>query len=147
MRVALESKLPGESVLTFGMARGVGFITLSAQHLSDREIQQVVAHIATLSRKTNGSLALDIQLVRPFNCAWINALIELDASCRELGGSLVLASVPDEAFDILRATGLDRKLAIAANRAEALSMLEPAGASQGLLGWLKHWATRKPAAA
>lgn len=118
-----QMALPGESVLTFGVRQGAGFVTLAARDLSPHQATAVLNHIAGLTQRVSGCLVLDITMVRPVNCSWINGLIDLDQRCRHQGGMLVLAGVPDDAQQVIEATGLAKVLAIAPTRADALELL------------------------
>ena len=92
-----------------------------------------------LARKVQGNIALDLTLVKPLNCAWINHIITYHHRCRNLGGQLVIAGLPVDAADILRTTGLDKKLIMSATREDALRYFQTGeDPKPGLLGWLKN---------
>jgi anti-anti-sigma regulatory factor len=138
MQAVEQSALPGETVLTFGIRHGAGFVTLAAADLSQRELANMFKQLDDLARKVQGNLALDLTLVKPLNCAWINGLIDYHHRCKSMGGQLVIAGLPADAADILRTTGLDRKLIISASRGDALRHFRMGEESRpGLLGWLR----------
>jgi len=114
--------LPGETILTFGVRQGCGFITLSSHALTDRETHGLVLHLLELARRVNGNLALDATLVRPFHCHWINSLISLHHKCRGMGGQLVLLGLPEDAHDIITSTGLTKLLKVTTSRSQAIDI-------------------------
>ncbi|GDX98112.1 hypothetical protein LBMAG48_05160 [Phycisphaerae bacterium] len=139
MQALVESTLPGETVLTFGIRHGAGFVTLAAAELNQRELVGMFNHLNDLARKVQGNIALDLTLVKPLNCAWINHIITYHHRCRNLGGQLVIAGLPVDAADILRTTGLDKKLIMSATREDALRYFQTGeDPKPGLLGWLKN---------
>lgn len=138
MQAAQPPALPGETVLTFSIRHGAGFVTLAAADLNHRELGQLLSHLQDLARKVQGNIALDLVMVRPLNCAWINGLIDYHHNCRELGGQLVIAGLPPDAADIMRTTGLDKKLIMSATREDALRYFRTGEDPRpGLLSWLK----------
>lgn len=135
---APRGSLPGESILTFGVRQGVGFVTLSAHALSDRQTSQLVRHLVDLARRVGGNLALDATLVRPFNCNWINSLIELHHKCRNMGGQLVVSGLPQEAMDIIVSTGLTKRITVTSSRESAMQVFVDARSGGGVLSWFKR---------
>lgn len=133
---APRGSLPGESILTFGVRQGCGFVTLSCQGLTDRQYQQILAHLLELARRVNGNLALDATLVRPFNCYLINALIDFHHKCRHMGGQLILTGLPEDAHEIVTTTGLTKVLKMTPSREEAISLFHNQARPQGLLSRL-----------
>lgn len=136
MMTAPRGSLPGESILTFGVRQGCGFVTLSCQGLTDRQFQQILAHLLELARRVNGNLALDATLVRPFNCYLINALIDFHHRCRGMGGQLILMGLPAEAEEIVVSTGLTKLLKMTTSRDEAIAMFHNQAPAQGFLSRL-----------
>jgi anti-anti-sigma regulatory factor len=138
MQAIEQSTLPGETVLTFSIRHGAGFVTLAASDLTPRELAQLHNQLNDLARKVQGNIALDLTLVKPLNCAWINSLIDVHHGCKNLGGQLVIAGMPPDAADILRTTGLDKKLIMSATREDALRYFRTGEDPRpGLLSWLK----------
>jgi anti-anti-sigma regulatory factor len=143
MMTAPRGSLPGESILTFGVRQGCGFVTLSCQGLTDRQFQQILAHLLELARRVNGNLALDATLVRPFNCYLINALIDFHHRCRGMGGQLILMGLPAEAEEIVVSTGLTKLLKMTTSRDEAIAMFHNQAPTQGL--WSRLFSGRRAA--
>ncbi len=131
-QTAPRGSLPGESILTFGVRQGVGFVTLSAHALTDRQTAQLVTHLVDLARRVGGNLALDASLVRPFNCNWINSLIELHHKCKNMGGQLVVSGLPQDAMDIIVSTGLTKRLTVTHSRESAMQVFIDARDSGGV---------------
>jgi anti-anti-sigma regulatory factor len=112
--------LSSETVLTFGIRRGAGFATVAANNLSPHEVKQLFMHLDELARKVQGNLAVDMAMVNPMNCGWINAMIELHQRCKSLGGQFIVAGLPADAADIVRSTGLDKKLMLSSTGEDAM---------------------------
>jgi anti-anti-sigma regulatory factor len=136
MRTIVESGVPGESIVTFGVRNSAGVLNLTANSLSQRDIEVLFKQILALAQRVDGRLVLDATMVRPLNCTWINCLLDLHYRCQHAGGQLVIAGLPADAEDIIRSTGLTKTLVLVDSREDGVQLLNGGGAKTGLLDWL-----------
>ncbi len=136
MQTIVESGVPGESIVTFGVRGHAGVCTLSASNLSDHELQSVYRQMVDLTRRCEGRMVLDATMVRPMHCKWINTLLDLHHWCRGMGGQLIIAGLPSDAEDVIRTTGLTRHLTIVGSREDGVRALTSRTPKSGLFEWI-----------
>lgn len=136
MQTIVESGVPGESIVTFGVRGNAGVCTLSASNLSDHELQAVYRQMVELARRCDGRMVLDATMVRPLHCKWINSLLDLHHWCRGMGGQLIIAGLPTDAEDVIRTTGLARHLHLVPSREDGVRALTSRAPKLGLLDWI-----------
>lgn len=136
MQTIVESGVPGESIVTFGIRGSAGVCTLSACNLSDHELQAVYRQMVDLTKRCEGRLVLDATMVRPMHCKWINTLLDLHHWCRGMGGQLIIAGLPTDAEDVIRTTGLSRHFSLVPSREDGVRALNSRGSKSGFFDWI-----------
>jgi anti-anti-sigma regulatory factor len=83
-------------------------------------------------------MILKHDLVREFSSAWINELLRLTVHCSGLGGHLIATGLNPNGIQILRTTGLDKRLNLGDHEAAAREMFALRSSDDGasVLAWL-----------
>jgi anti-anti-sigma factor len=123
MRTNIVGETTGESIVSFSMRSGVGEAVVAGDALQDREVPVIMRQLVDMAKRSDGRLVLDATSLRPFSCTWINALIELDQRCRAMGGQLAISGLGCEASDLIRSTGLEKRLRLVVSRADGIKIL------------------------
>ncbi len=136
MQFTNETDTLGESIVTFSMRSGVGEAVVAGDCARDRDMASLSRQLADMARRADGRLVLDAGSLRPFTCSWINTLLDLDQRCRTMGGQLVIAGLSDDARDMIKSTGLEKRLRLVPSRAEGIRLLRQGQSKSTLLGRL-----------
>ena len=99
-----------------------------------------------LADRTKGRLAVSMSEVTDMTSAGINALVAVNARCRELGGHLALFALDREVRKMIKVTKLDRAIVIVQTAHEAVRSFE-CPPKRGLLQLAMSWARQEKDAA
>lgn len=117
-----DRPLPSQ-LLSAERVEHVMLVTPLIESIRERQAMVLEKQILDLALRCRGHLAIDHVRVNDFTCAWINSLISLTERSQKLGGRLAIFGLTLAGEEMLRETGLHRKLHIARSRAAALEMV------------------------
>jgi len=140
----LDRSLP-DTLVSAERMEHVILATPMLESIRERQAMVLEKQILDLAMRSRGHLAIDHIRVSDFTCAWINALISLTERSQKLGGRLAIFGLTLAGEEMLRETGLHRKLHIARSRASALEMIgveQPTLLQRALLSLLSPSARR-----
>jgi anti-anti-sigma regulatory factor len=119
-------------------AGGISVITLAEPSLREHLAAIVGNRLLETAHHCGGMMILKHDLVREFSSAWINELLRLTVHCSGLGGHLIATGLNPNGIQILRTTGLDKRLNLADHEAAAREMFALRSSDDGasVLAWL-----------
>jgi len=117
---------------------GISVVTLAEPSLREHLASIVGNRLLETAHHCGGMMILKHDLVREFSSAWINELLGLTVHCSGLGGHLICTGMNPNGIQILRTTGLDKRLNLADHEASAREMFALRLRDDGafVLSWL-----------
>jgi hypothetical protein len=104
-------------------------VRVGESSLSPNDPGRLVSQVWPLAERVDGRVVLDVSKAALFNCAWLNALIDLHHRCDRLGGRLVVVGLSREARLLVEDCGLGASLNLAESESEARGAHEALGPS------------------
>lgn len=116
------SPLP-DTMFTLSQVGDIAVLGITCPALLDDQAAALAPSMRDIALQSGGRMLIDLAGVGRFSCAWINALIELTRTCRNMGGELIVVNVQSKAKQLLRSSELDRHLHLGSSRAAAFQAL------------------------
>ena len=119
MSQVITPEVLAEQSVILDHADGISVATLAEPSLRDYLAPIVGNRLLEAAHRAGGNMIVKHDLVREFSSAWINELLRLTTHCSGLGGWLVVSGLHPAGLEVLQATGLSKRLHLAANESQA----------------------------
>ena len=123
---ALAGEMTSDGVGDVSVLRieqGVQIVTVEASSLREPGVGHVVSRLLALAREEGGRLVVSLEMVEDMTSAGVGGLVKVTDQVGAMGGKLVLVGVRDDLDEVLRTTGLSRKLHIASDMTDGLKQV------------------------
>ncbi|GJQ29487.1 MAG: hypothetical protein HBSAPP03_13710 [Phycisphaerae bacterium] len=131
--IAESHQLP-DTMFTLSRLGDAAIISITAPAILESQATVLGRYLRQLASEVQGQVVLEVAGVGKFNCAWINAMIEVSRFCSNLGGKLFVLGMPKREEGLLRSTGLDRHLTLIASRSAAMRHFKASSETPWRLG-------------
>jgi anti-anti-sigma factor len=128
-----------DGVITVRGMDSVALAFLGMQTIREHQASIMQERLLGLADRARGRIAVCMSEVADMTSAGINALVAVNARCRDLGGHLALFALGRELKKMIRVTKLDRAIIIVDTAHEAVRSFE-APPRRGLLQLAMSWA-------
>ncbi|MEX2218087.1 MAG: STAS domain-containing protein [Phycisphaerales bacterium] len=113
-----------EGLLTVRGLENAGLVFITCPSIHEHQAAMIRARLLVLAERTHGRIAVSLENVIDMTSSGINAMVAVNARCRELGGGLALFGLSRDIRRMLRVTRLDRAIAIAQTPHDAVRALD-----------------------
>lgn len=117
---AIDADQLPDTMFTLSRIGDAAIISITTPSIQEPQAKVLGKYLRQLSGEVSGQVVLEVAGIGKFNCAWINAMIEVSRFCESLGGKLFVLGLPKREEGLLRTTGLDRHLTLVATRSAAM---------------------------
>jgi len=110
---------------------GVQLVSVEASGLRDANVGHVVSRLLALAREEGGRLVVSLALVEDMTSAGVGGLVRATEQVAAMGGKLVLVGLQSDLAEVLRSTGLIKKLNVAESVTDGMKAVRR---NRGFLG-------------
>lgn len=131
---AIDAHQLPDTMFTLSRIGDAAIISITTPSIQEPQAKVLGKYLRQLSGEVSGQVVLEVAGIGKFNCAWINAMIEVSRFCESLGGRLFVLGLPKREMGLLRSTGLDRHLALVPTRSAAMRQFKASSETPWRLG-------------